>query len=177
MSCMKDSIDSHDGALETAEALRCWIRSGVSEVLDDTPHNRFDSLGENRELRQAPSPSESIRQASPAGSKNGLRASQNARGSSPLDVSETSARALAEAATDLEALQAAMADFDGCALRRTATQLVFADGVPGSRVMFVGEAPGGEEDRSGRPFVGRAGQLLDRMLNAIGLKRQEVYVA
>ena len=57
-----------------------------------------------------------------------------------------------------------MQEFDGCALKRTATQLVFADGVPGSRIMFVGEAPGGGEDRSGRPFVGRAGQLLDRML-------------
>ena len=70
-----------------------------------------------------------------------------------------------------------MADFDGCALKRTATQLVFADGVPGSRVMFVGEAPGADEDRIGRPFVGRAGQLLDRMLAAIGLDRGSVYIA
>ena len=78
---------------------------------------------------------------------------------------------------DLETLRSVMADFDGCALKRTATQLVFADGVPGSRVMFVGEAPGGDEDRIGRPFVGRAGQLLDRMLNSIGLDRQKVYIA
>ena len=78
---------------------------------------------------------------------------------------------------DLETLRSVMADFDGCALKRTATQLVFADGVPGSRVMFVGEAPGGDEDRIGRPFVGRAGQLLDRMLNSIGLDRQTVYIA
>jgi DNA polymerase len=70
-----------------------------------------------------------------------------------------------------------MADFDGCALKRTATQLVFADGVPGSPVMFVGEAPGRDEDRIGRPFVGRAGQLLDRMLSAIGLDRRQVYIA
>ena len=70
-----------------------------------------------------------------------------------------------------------MADFDGCALKRTATQLVFADGVPGSPVMFVGEAPGADEDRIGRPFVGRAGQLLDRMLNAVELDRSQVYVA
>ena len=87
------------------------------------------------------------------------------------------ARALAEAATDLETLRSVMADFDGCALKRTATQLVFADGVPGSRVMFVGEAPGGDEDRIGRPFVGRAGQLLDRMLSAVGLDRRSVYIA
>src|SRR5208282_4732550 len=83
----------------------------------------------------------------------------------------------AEAATDLETLRSLMADFDGCALKRTATQLVFADGTPGSRVMFVGEAPGGDEDRIGRPFVGRAGQLLDRMFRSIGLDRSQVYIA
>jgi len=178
MSSTKDSIDSHPGALEAVEALRSWIRSGVSEALDDIPRNRFaDSLGENRDPQQAPGQPESKRQASPVGSKSGLRTSQNARSGSPPNVSETSARALAEAATDLKTLQAAMANFDGCALSRTATQLVFADGVPGSRVMFVGEAPGGEEDRIGRPFVGRAGQLLDRMLAAIGLDRQTVYIA
>ena len=177
MSSTKDSIDSHAGALEAVEALRSWIRSGVSEALDDTPHNRFaDNLGENRGLQEAPSRPQSIRQASPAGSQNGLRTAQGARGGSP-DASETSARALAVAARDLETLRIAMANFDGCALSRTATQLVFADGVPGSRVMFVGEAPGGEEDRIGRPFVGRAGQLLDRMLGAIGLDRQTVYIA
>jgi len=95
----------------------------------------------------------------------------------PPDAAEMSARALAEAAPNLDALRSAMEGFDGCALKRTATQLVFADGVPGSRVMFVGEAPGGDEDRIGRPFVGRAGQLLDRMLAAIGLDRRHVYIA
>jgi uracil-DNA glycosylase len=70
-----------------------------------------------------------------------------------------------------------MQEFDGCALKYTATQLVFADGAPGSRIMFVGEAPGEGEDRSGRPFVGRAGQLLDRMLRTIGLDRENVYIA
>ena len=98
-------------------------------------------------------------------------------GGKPPEAGEIAARALAEAATDLETLRSVMADFDGCALKRTATQLVFADGVPGSRVMFVGEAPGGDEDRIGRPFVGRAGQLLDRMLGAVGLDRRSVYIA
>ena len=106
-----------------------------------------------------------------------MGAPHSAHVGSPPDAAESSARALAEAATDLEALRSALADFDGCALKRTATQLAFADGVPGSRVMFVGEAPGAEEDRLGRPFVGRAGQLLDRMLGAVGLDRQTVYVA
>ena len=171
-------MDLHRGALGAVEALRWWIRVGITEALDNTPRNRFaDSLGENRDLHGTLDLPESTRQASPAGSENGLRTHQNARGSLPSGAWETSASALAEAATDLETLRSAMADFDGCALRRTATQLVFADGVPGSRVMFVGEAPGGEEDRIGRPFVGRAGQLLDRMLSAIGLDRQTVYIA
>jgi DNA polymerase len=98
-------------------------------------------------------------------------------GDKPPEAAEIPARALVELASDLEALRSAMAAFDGCGLKRTATQLVFADGVPGSQAMFVGEAPGGDEDRIGRPFVGRAGQLLDRMLAAIGLDRGHVYIA
>jgi uracil-DNA glycosylase len=177
MSSTNDSIDLQLRALEAVEALRWWIRVGVTEALDDTPHDRFaDSRGGDGDER-APKVSESIRQSLPAMSPVGSRAHQNAPGGEPFETAETSARALAEAAIDLEALRSAMADFDGCALKRTATQLVFADGVPGSRVMFVGEAPGEDEDRIGRPFVGRAGQLLDRMLSAIGLDRQTVYIA
>jgi len=71
-----------------------------------------------------------------------------------------------------------MARFEGCALKATAKSLVFADGRPGARLMLVGEAPGADEDRIGLPFVGRSGQLLDKMLAAIGLERQEhVYIA
>ena len=84
---------------------------------------------------------------------------------------------IAAAAPDLVSLKAALERFEGCALKRTSTQLVFSDGVPGSRVMLVGEGPGGDEDRIGKPFVGRAGQLLDRMLAAIGLDRTKVYIA
>ena len=90
---------------------------------------------------------------------------------------EISASDLAASASDLATLQARLEAFEGCGLKRTATQLVFADGAPGSRVMFVGEAPGADEDRIGRPFVGRAGQLLDRMLKSIGLDRDHVYIA
>jgi DNA polymerase len=82
------------------------------------------------------------------------------------------AAALAEAAGDLVALQSAIRAFDGSPLRETATNLVFADGVAEAGVMFVGEAPGAEEDRLGRPFVGASGQLLDRMLGSIGLSRE-----
>ncbi|MEO3472958.1 uracil-DNA glycosylase [Roseomonas sp. CAU 1739] len=79
----------------------------------------------------------------------------------------------AAAATSLEALREAIRAFDGSPLRETATNLVFADGDPGAGLMLIGEAPGGEEDRIGRPFVGPSGQLLDRMFASIGLKRDE----
>ena len=164
-------------ALQATEALRWWIRVGVTDALHDMPRDRFaNSLIEDRDQRGAPNVSVSIRQSSPPAAEAASRVPQTAGAGNPPDAMKT-ARALAETATDLETLRSVMVHFDGCALKRTATQLVFADGVPGSRVMFVGEAPGGEEDRIGRPFVGRAGQLLDRMLNAIGLDRQQVYIA
>jgi DNA polymerase len=87
------------------------------------------------------------------------------------------ARAEAGAATTLDNLRARLAAFDGCPLKVTARQLVFADGNPHAPMMLVGEAPGRDEDASGLPFVGRAGQLLDRMLAAIGLDRTGVYIA
>jgi len=88
-----------------------------------------------------------------------------------------SAREAARIAPTLEALRALMEKFDGCALKSTATQLVFADGNPLARIMFVGEAPGRDEDLEGLPFVGRSGKLLDRMIAAIGLDRSKVYIA
>ncbi len=87
------------------------------------------------------------------------------------------AAALAAGAATLDELRAAMAAFDGSPLRETATNLVFADGVAEAGLMLVGEAPGGDEDRIGRPFVGASGQLLDRMLASIGLSRgRDVYI-
>jgi uracil-DNA glycosylase len=89
----------------------------------------------------------------------------------------TSAREAARTAPTLEALRSLLENFDGCALKSTATRLVFADGNPQARIMFVGEAPGREEDIEGLPFVGRSGKLLDRMIAAIGLDRSKVYIA
>ncbi|MGE5539916.1 MAG: uracil-DNA glycosylase [Gemmatimonas sp.] len=84
---------------------------------------------------------------------------------------DRTAAQLAEAATTFEELRAALAAFDGCALKKTATNLVFCDGNPNARLMVIGEAPGADEDRMGKPFVGVSGQLLDRMLAAIGQDR------
>jgi uracil-DNA glycosylase family 4 len=83
---------------------------------------------------------------------------------------------LAAEAHDLAALRSALDGFDGCPLKATATQLVFARGNPESRVMVIGEAPGRDEDAQGAPFVGKAGQLLDRMLAAIGLDETSAYI-
>ena len=88
------------------------------------------------------------------------------------------AQAAASGAGSLEALRGALGAFEHCELKKGARKLVFSDGVPGARVMILGEAPGRDEDREGRPFVGRAGQLLDRMLGAIDLGRENsVYIA
>ncbi|WP_075995872.1 uracil-DNA glycosylase [Salaquimonas pukyongi] len=87
-----------------------------------------------------------------------------------------SARELAAKADTLETLREALAAFNGCNLKLTAKNLVFADGNPEARIMLVGEAPGRDEDAQGLPFVGRSGQLLDRMLAAIGLDRTSVYI-
>lgn len=93
------------------------------------------------------------------------------------DAAVQDAREAARSATTLDELRAILETYEGIGLRRTATRLVFGDGNPNARVMFVGEAPGKEEDREGLAFVGRAGQLLDRMLQAIGLDRQAAYIA
>ncbi|MDA9538349.1 DNA polymerase, partial [Bradyrhizobium sp. CCBAU 21362] len=88
-----------------------------------------------------------------------------------------SAREAARTAPTLEALRELMQGFEGCALKHTATRLVFADGNPQARIMFVGEAPGRDEDIEGLPFVGRSGKLLDLMIGAIGLNRTTAYIA
>jgi DNA polymerase len=92
------------------------------------------------------------------------------------DAATEDARSAAAAAQSLDDLRQALERFEGCPLKFTATNLVFADGNPEARIMLVGEAPGADEDRQGLPFVGRAGQLLDRMLAAIELDRNQVYI-
>lgn len=92
-------------------------------------------------------------------------------------ASGASSREIAAACHDLAALRAAIENFQGCALKTTAKHTVFADGNPDARIMLVGEAPGREEDLQGLPFVGRSGQLLDRMLAAIGFDRSQVYIS
>ena len=93
------------------------------------------------------------------------------------EASVRTATKLAAAANTFDDLQTALSDFDGCALKKTATSMVFADGNPAGRVLLIGEAPGAEEDRQGKPFVGPSGRLLDKMLWSIGLDRGQVLIS
>jgi DNA polymerase len=103
--------------------------------------------------------------------------SSSALGLAPASAFIADARRLAAATSSLDELRQALAAFEGCALKHTAMNLVFGDGNPRAKVMFVGEAPGADEDRQGMPFVGLSGKLLDRMLAAIGLDRGSAYIA
>jgi uracil-DNA glycosylase len=153
---------------ETALALLRWyIDMGADEAIDPEPANRF-----------APPPigkAEPEPLARPASAR-AVAASPPPALAESLGEAAQSARRLAAGAATVEALAGLVAGFDGCALKRTATNTVFVDGNPAAPVMIIGEAPGADEDRIGRPFVGRAGQLLDRMLAAIGLDRSKVLI-
>ena len=147
------------------------VEAGVDLALDETPHNRF------AEPKSQPAqPKASPPKAEPTKSPPAPRALPKAAAGAPEEVASL-AREQARHAQSLEELEAILAGFDGCALKFSAKNLAFADGNPEGRVMLVGEAPGADEDRIGKPFMGRSGQLLDRMLATIGLDRSQVYVA
>lgn len=151
-------------------ALAWQVELGVDECVGDATVDRFAAAAEPIAAptpRIAATPTQAP-QTAPAASP-----PASAQGAGPEDAEAlTEARRLALAAETLEDLHAAMSGFDGCALQRGAKSTVFSDGSPAARVMFIGEAPGREEDREGKPFIGRSGQLLDRMLAAIGLDRR-----
>lgn len=147
---------------ETALALLEWqAEMGVDEPMLDAPVDRFDLA--------APPGQPAIPLAPPAAPALSLTPEDE-----DLPARVAQAEALAAASDTLDALAAAQERFDGIELKKGARNFCFADGNPAARVLILGEAPGDEEDRQGRPFVGRAGQLLDRMFDAIGLSRRAV---
>jgi DNA polymerase len=148
-----DHLDTWDGWQAALHALAWQADLGVSEPVGDAPLDRYDLPVE---------PLAKAAVAPPA-----VQAASLAAATDPVAV----AAAMAAAAPTRDALRAALAAYDHCDLKRGARNLVFADGNPAARVLILGEAPGRDEDREGRPFVGRAGQLLDRMFAAIGLAR------
>src|SRR5690349_14885015 len=166
------SLPAPDPAPNVAQLLAFYLEAGVDCAISEEP---IDRLAEPdlapAPPREMPAPSAARAMAAPA-VLTGLAEAPPAP-----DAAIASARELARTAPTLEALRALLDGFDGCALKSTATQLVFADGNPQARVMFVGEAPGRDEDIEGLPFVGRSGKLLDRMIAAIGLDRSKAYIA
>jgi DNA polymerase len=157
--------------------LKLYIDWGADEAIESTPQSR---LGATEPVLASPprmvSPPASRPVIPPAPAKPaGPRLDNPKLG--PMDQNAVeSARDAARQAADIESLRAALTRFDGISLRKTATNLVFADGNPKAKVMLVGEAPGADEDRQGLPFVGVSGQLLDRMMAAIGLDRTTFYI-
>jgi uracil-DNA glycosylase len=150
---------------EQAAALRWLVEMGADEALAAEPVDRFAVAARPAAVSPAPMPPQP-RPVEPAAPAPRPRANPSAQ----------TATAVAQAAATLDELRGALAQFEGCPLKATATNLVFADGNPKAKVMLVGEAPGADEDRLGKPFVGVSGQLLDRMLACIGLDRSSVYI-
>ena len=150
-----------------------YVAAGIDLALDEAPHDRF-AEDSRPTVPAAPAVRSLPPELSPAPDVS--RALPLAATAPPEEVAEN-ARLRAREAKSLPELESMVAAFEGCALKRTAKQLCFADGNPQADIMLIGEAPGGEEDRAGTPFVGRAGQLLDRMLASIGLDRSHVYIA
>jgi uracil-DNA glycosylase len=178
------------GTKEARELIAFYLDAGADALIGEEPVDRMADAppppaggrsdgeavragagGQGRRTRDDPTPDRLRRSDPPPAGEGGLRAP-----ASP-DAAAMAAREAARSAATLDDLRALLEKFEGCALRATATQLVFADGNPQSRVMFVGEAPGHDEDVIGRPFVGRSGKLLDLMMAAIGLDRGQVYIA
>lgn len=153
MGMSLDQMDYH-----TAAALLCWqVEMGVDEAIGDDALDRYELPDKQP---KAPPAAASVAPVAPGAAPPPLPEPVKVDG---VVVAEEAARA----ASDLEGLAAAMAAYEHCELKQGARQCVFSDGIAGAPVMIIGEAPGREEDLEGRPFVGRAGQLLDRMLAAI----------
>jgi uracil-DNA glycosylase family 4 len=164
-------------AMDLERLLRWYVEAGVNDAVGDDALDRYRV---RERARPAPEAAATVTVASPPAPPPppSPRPSESRAAAAPLplDQAAVGARAVATGCADLAALRAALGAFDGCALKHTATNLVFGDGNPSAPVMFIGEAPGADEDREGRPFVGAAGKLLDRMLASVGLDRAQVYI-
>jgi uracil-DNA glycosylase len=157
-----------DRAPTAQQLLAFYLEAGVDCALTEEPVNRLSDPDITPAATALPEPVRTVAASVPAPRGDAAPAPEAAI---------MSAREAARTAPSLEVLRTLLEKFDGCALKSTATRLVFADGNPQARIMFVGEAPGREEDIEGLPFVGRSGKLLDRMIATIGLNRGNAYIA
>lgn len=150
--------------MNSKELLTWQLAAGIDEAIADTPTDYF-----------AAKPAFTSPQIPKPEAKSQKPTSSTPLHLSPLAASER-ARELANDCTTIQELEAAVRNFDGCAIKKTATKTVFADGNPQAKIMIIGEAPGAQEDIQGTPFCGASGKLLDKMLAAIGLDRTTVYI-
>lgn len=164
------------------ELLAFYLEAGVDGLVGEEPTDRLSDVaaageapaGEPPRPPGGPGPAPQQQERPPAAFDTAFVPAPAALAP---EAAATEARQAARAAASLEELRAVLERFDGCQLKFMAKRLVFADGNPQARLMFVGEAPGRDEDLAGRPFVGRSGQLLDRMLAAIGRDRNGAFIA
>ena len=162
---------------DTLSTLAWLVESGADEALVEEPVNRLKERN-HPPLEGGPKLAERSEQVSGRGAAPIIQRSPSPKSAAQISTlpqgegdSIGSALEITARCNSLAELKAAMEAFDGCALKKTATTTVFADGTPSHHIMFIGEAPGRDEDKAGKPFVGRAGQLLDKMMAAIGLDR------
>ena len=172
-----------DGSdLDAAAALAAlsWqVAMGAEEAIADLPVDRYAASASAKAKPaepQKPPLRERMRAAPPPTPPSAAGPSAGKAKVIGAEEAVADARQLASACNTLDELRAALEKFDGCPLKKTATNLVFGDGNPDSKIMFVGEAPGADEDRQGLPFVGVSGQMLDRMLSFIDLDRSRFYI-
>ena len=165
-----------------AYELLIWqLEAGIDHCIGDEPNNRFNKKTENLESTEKKAVVEinngdnfqSIKNNKKVGNMGLIDASNS---QSLIDIGSASDNKLALSSKSLEELEAVVRGFDDCALKKTSANTVFSSGNSGSPVMFVGEAPGADEDKEGRPFVGASGRLFDKMLASIGIIRDEVYL-
>jgi uracil-DNA glycosylase len=168
-------------AQDSLSALAWLVEAGADEAMSDAPADRF-AARTNPPLEGGSKSASTAQQISGSGqAPKPLPSPKNASHLSALPQGEGedsigTAINLARSANSLAELKASLEGFEGCALKRGATNTVFADGNPQYRILFIGEAPGRDEDRQGLPFVGRAGKLLDKMMAAIHLDRTKAYI-
>jgi DNA polymerase len=171
-----------DPGLPLAALLQWYADAGVDETIGDEALDRYalsaQALAAARQARSQtaprPAPTGPAGQRAPVGDDLVRPAAAGLAGV-PQQARETAAHVVS-GCNSLEALRQAMEKFDGCSLKVTATKTVFADGNPKAPLMLIGEVPGRDEDREGRPFVGESGRLLDQMLASIGLDRNGCYL-
>ena len=161
MSDLPSNPKSDPSPADSRALLQWLVDAGADEAISETPTDHFAAPATSKRPARSVAPSASTIEAAKAVS---------------LSTGPGSARALAASCNTLSELRTALENFEGSELKRLAKNTVFADGAADARIMFIGEAPGRDEDAQGVPFVGRAGKLLDRMLEPIGLDRSKVYI-